>query len=136
MAFISNARAISILDGIDTALGTNAVISVYDGTPPVTLDTALSGNTLLAELTMDATNAFGAATDANPGATMTANAIANDASANATGTPTFARLATSGATDVLQVTAGVGSGELNFLTSITATQPVAISSLTLTMAEG
>ena len=138
MAFITNARAISILDAIDTAIGTSGLVKVYDATGgvPATLDTALTSQVLLAELTLDATNAFGAATDANPGATMTANAVTNDASANATGTPAFARIQTSGATDVLQVTAAVGSGELNFTTSITSGQPVAISSFVLTMAEG
>lgn len=135
MASLTNAAVLAVLDQIDTDLGANALIRVYDGTVPTNADTALSGNTLLAELTMDATNAFGAATDAAPGGTMTANAITDDSSADATGTPTFARLLTSGASVVAQVTAGVGSGELDFTTSITSGQPVQISSLVITMAE-
>lgn len=134
--FVTNAKVLAILDQIDTDLGASAKINIYDGTAPINLDTALSGNTLLATLTMDATNAFGAAVDTTPGGSLTANTITDDSAADATGTPTFARLTTSGDVAVAQVSAAVGSGELNFLTSITSGQPVQITSLVITLAEG
>ena len=128
--FVTNAKVLAILDQIDTDLGASAKINIYDGTAPINLDTALSGNTLLA------TNAFGAAVDTTPGGSLTANTITDDSAADATGTPTFARLTTSGDVAVAQVSAAVGSGELNFLTSITSGQPVQITSLVITLAEG
>lgn len=135
MPSITAARARAILDAIDTDADAGAgaaYINVYNGTMPTNLDTALSGNTLLAELTMTTPNPFGAATGSGP-ATLTAAAITNDSSANATGTPTFARIFDSDNNPILQVTAGVGSGELNFATSITSGQPVQINSLVIGM---
>ena len=134
MANLLNARILAFLNLIDTDLGANATIKVYTGSMPATLDITATG-TLLGTLTMDATNAFGAAVDAAPNATMTANTIVEDSSADATGTPAYARLATSGGTDIVQLTAGVGSGEVDFLTSFTSGQPIQMSSLVISMNE-
>lgn len=120
---LQNAR----LNLIASTLGTSCQVKIYDGTPPATVEAALSGNTLLAELTGDA-SAF--APSASSGQ-LTANDFTQDGSANATGTPTFARLLTSGGTAVVQCTAGVGSGELNFGSAITAGQQVNITSFTI-----
>lgn len=84
-------------NAITTALGASATVRAYNGTPPANPDTALSGNTLLAQGTYAATPYPGAAN-----ATMTSNAITG-ANAAASGTPTFYRtMATDGTTCVLQ----------------------------------
>ena len=71
----------AMLDAITTAIGSSGLFRIYDGTPPASANAALSGNTLLAELALSATYAAAAASGV-----LTANAIATDASANATGT--------------------------------------------------
>lgn len=68
-------------------------LRIYSGTRPATADTALSGNTLLAELTMGAT-AFPAAS----GGVLTANTVTSDPLADNTGTASFARLVESDGT--------------------------------------
>lgn len=81
-------------------------IKIYAGTPPATVDTALSGNTLLAELTFSATSAPAAS-----GGQLTFSTITGDSSNNATGTATFYRTFQSdGTTVVFQGTIGT-SGE-------------------------
>lgn len=99
-------------------------LRAYDGTAPATADTALSGNTLLAELALNAT-AFGAAVSG----LATANAITRDSSANASGTPTFVRLYKSdGTTCVYQIPAS----EVTLTpSSIASGQPVECTSLTV-----
>ena len=139
MAIITNTLVLATLDAINTAANAGAgaaLLRVYQssGTPPATLGDAVNG-TLLAELTMS-DPAFAAAVDTTPGGSITASAITDDGSANATGTPDYCRIVDSNLVDVLQTTAGVGSGEANFLTSITAGQPVQVTSVVLTLAEG
>lgn len=142
MASMTNASALTMLDtavdAVDTgAVQPNPVVRCYDGTVPTNVDTSLSGNTVLAELAM--TNpAFQAATDAAPGATVSANAISDDSAADATGTVSFARLLDRQAVEVaqIQVTAGEGGEELVFNTaSFTVGVVVQVSSLILTLAE-
>jgi hypothetical protein len=102
---------------------------IYSGTRPATPDTALSGNTLLAELTINAT-AFGAPASG----VLTANAITQDSSADATGTATFARVFQSDGTTVEgDLNVGTSGSDLNLNTvSIIIGGPVSITSLTLT----
>jgi hypothetical protein len=102
---------------------------IYSGTRPATPDTALSGNTLLAELTINAT-AFGAPASG----VLTANAITQDSSADATGTATFARVFQSDGTTVEgDLNVGTSGSDLNLNTvSIIVGGPVSITSLTLT----
>jgi len=104
-------------------------LRIYSGTRPATPDTALSGNTLLAELTFGAT-AFAAAT----GGTKTANAIGSDTSADATGTATFFRaFKTDGTTAVVDGTVGTsGTDAIINSTSIVAATTVACTSMVLT----
>jgi len=71
--------------------GGAAQLRIYSGTMPTDSDTALSGNTLLAQLTFS-NPSFGTATDNNPGALNTANAISDDTDADATGTASFFRI--------------------------------------------
>src|SRR5512139_583167 len=107
--YVSNAAAQDMLDAFTAALdaGTAAVINIYDGAVPADADAA-EANNLLAQLTCSTTS-FGAATDANPGALITANTISSDTNANSTGTATHFRLLTQDSGTVCaQGTAGVG----------------------------
>lgn len=139
---ISNLAAKAACDAILAlcdAGGSPALLRIYSGTAPALLEDALSGNTLLAELTMSAT-AFGPSVDANPGARATANAITDDSSANNNGIATFFRIVQGTTfTPVIQGLCGtVGSGaelELSSLT-ILAGSPISVTSLTNTMPEG
>ncbi len=88
------------------ALLNGGSIKVYTGTRPATPETALSGNTLLGTLTLNAT-AFAAAS----GGGTNINAVTSDASADATGTATWCSFLTSGGTRLIDATVGVaGSG--------------------------
>lgn len=108
-------------------------IRIYDGSQPATADTALSGQTLLAELR------FGA--DAFPAAVaglLTANAITSDASANATGTASWARILQSDGTTTM-FDGNVATAAANVVinsTSIVAGAVVSCSSLTLQVSKG
>lgn len=111
----------------------SGILRIYDGTRPANADTAISGNTVLAELTLNST-AFGAAS----GGVITANAITGDTSANATGTASWARIwQSNGTTPWGDLSVGVGSGELQLSTlSIVATVAVNVTSLTVTFPVG
>lgn len=119
-----------LLDDITAAISTSGLLRIYDGTPPATVATGLSGNTLLAECALSSTFAAAAS-----GGVLTANAISNDTSADATGTASFFRLLTSGGTAIVQgtVTATGGGGDLTFAsTSFVTGYTIAITSFTLT----
>ena len=73
------------LDAITTAIGTSGLLRIYNGTQPASVATALSGQTMLAELELSAT-----AAPAASGGMLTFNAITDEASAPATGTQTWA----------------------------------------------
>lgn len=122
---VRNARA----DAITTATGNAALLRIYDGTPPASANAALSGNTKLAELT--AASPFAPAAS---GGVLTASAISQDASADATGTASFFRLYKSDGTTVIkQGTVGTSGADLNLnTTSIVASGPVAVTSFVLT----
>lgn len=97
----------------------------YAGTRPATADDGLSGNTLLFECTLGSP-AFG-----SPSAGVAnANAITQDASADATGTCTFVRVFKADGTTVLEdLEVGTSGCNVNLSsTSIVAGQPVSISS--------
>ena len=129
MASIDDTARNAAADAV-CALVNGGSLRIYDGTPPANAGTALSGNTLLAELTLGSP-AFAAAS----GGVATANAITADASANATGTATFARLLTSGGVARVQMTVGTSGAELNLSsTSIVSGGNVSVSSLTYTQA--
>ena len=116
------------LDAITTAIGSSGLLRIYDGTPPANVGTALSGNTLLATLPLSTTAAPGAS-----GGVLTFSTITNDSSADATGTASFFRLLTSGATAVVQGTVGTSGADINFNTvSFVSGAAVAVSSLVFT----
>jgi hypothetical protein len=126
MAQVSVAAANGMLDNLTARVNTGTV-KAYSGTVPANVAAGLGGATLLGTLTLNAT-AFAAAT----GGTATANAITDDSAADASGTPTFARITASDGTTVhIQCTAGVGSGELNFASAITANNVMRVTSLVL-----
>ncbi len=113
------------LDAITTAAGGSALLRIYDGTRPATGGTV---TTLLAELTCNATFAPAAS-----GGTLTLNAIAQDASANATGTATWARLVTSAAVFVLDCSVGTAGTDIVLNTvSIVAAAAVSVTSAVFT----
>lgn len=101
----------------------------YTGTRPTDADTALSGNTLLFTLTLNATS-FGSAS----AGVLTANAITSDSSADATGTLTFCRLLESdGTTAIGDFSAGTSGTEVIVnTTSIVTAAVVSCSSFTIT----
>ncbi len=109
-------------------------LRIYDGTQPADADTALSGNTLLAELPLNAT-AFAAASAGS----KAANAITADSAANATGTATWASLVKSGgnraADTVMDMSVGTSGANLNLNSvAISAGAAVSVSSLSVSQA--
>lgn len=116
----------AMLDTITTRAGNAALLRIYDGTRPATGGAA---TTLLAELVCG--TPFAAA---SAGGVLTANAITDDASANATGTATWFRIVKSdGTTFVLDGNVGTSGSDLNMTTtSIVSGQPISISSFVIT----
>lgn len=122
---LRNARA----DAITAAAGSGALLRIYSGTPPANIGTGLSGNTKLAEMVCGTPFAPAAS-----GGVLTANAIAQENAADATGTATFCRLYKSdGTTPVLQGTVGTSGADLIINTvSIVALGPVIANAFTWT----
>lgn len=90
------------------ALLNSGKLRIYDGAQPANPNTAISTQTLLAELTFGAT-AFGAAS----AGVATANAITGDTSADATGTATWFRtLKSDGTTPVFDGSVGTSNADL------------------------
>ena len=119
-----------LLDGIDSVFNAGTV-KIYDGTIPTDADTAVGAQTLLATVDVDA-DAFNAA---GAGA-KTKQGTWQEASAVATGTAAWFRLA-NGADSrridgTVTVTSGGGDLELDSV-SITAAQVVTITTFTLNM---
>lgn len=131
---LSNDAANAEADAL-SALLDNGYLRIYSGTRPANADTALSGNTLLAELRF-ANPAAGAAS----GGVITFSAITSDSSANATGTATFYRAFQSdGSTVVVDGDVGTtGSGEEMELgsTAIQSGAVVSISAFSHTVTKG
>jgi hypothetical protein len=128
----SNTMVNAEADAVGNALD-NGYIRLYDGSQPADADTAVGAQTLLAELRFGA-DAFGAAV----AGTITANAITSDASANATGTATWARILASNGTTVW-FDGSVGTANANVIlssTSIVMGAVVNCSSLTFSVSKG
>jgi phosphatidylglycerophosphatase A len=112
------------------ALANSGYIRIYDGTRPTNADTAVGAQILLAELRFGAT-AFGASANG----VITANPITADASANAGGTASWARILQSDGTTVLwddEVGTATANIILNSVT-IGAGASVSITALTHTV---
>jgi len=115
------------LDQITSKIGASGLLRLYNGTRPATGGTA---TTLLSEHALSATFAPAAS-----GGVLSANAIGTDSSADNSGTATWARIVTSGGTQVVDIsvsaTGGGGDLQLNTVT-VVAGQPVSITALTIT----
>lgn len=124
-----------MLDALNTKLNAGsgaAKIRIYDGTQPANANTAVSTQTLLAELPCSDPAAASAASG-----TLTLSAITNDSSADATGTATWARVLDSDNNAIFDcdVSSNAGSGTLKLnTTSIVSGGPVAITSFTISIA--
>lgn len=115
----------AMLDTIPTAIGSNGLLRIYDGTRPATGGTA---TTLLAQLALSATSAPAASSGV-----LTFNAITSDSSADATGTATWHRFATSGGTAEIDGSVGTSGADLNFnTTSFVAGAVIAVTAYTMT----
>ena len=113
-----------ITASIDAGAGA-ALFRIYDGVRP---STGGSVTTLLAELTMSDPS-FPAASAGS----MTANAIADDTSANGTGTATWFRMVDSDSNFVMDGDVATSGADLNLnTTSIVAGVNVAITSMVIT----
>lgn len=126
---LTNAQASRAADAV-TARCNNGVLRLYSGAVPANADAALSGNTMLAEVTFGAT-AFAPAVNG----VATANAISQDSAIDASGTATFFRAFESGGTvAVFQGTVAVSGADLNVTPSVSLIQngTLSISSLTYT----
>ncbi len=123
---ISVAQAAAALNALKTAYD-NAQLRYYQGTMPATVSTGVGSDTLLASMTMGAT-AF-PTTSTN---TLTANAITQDVSADATGTIGYAAVF-SGSTLISLHTVGTSGAEITVNTvNVVASLPVSMSSFTIT----
>lgn len=92
----------------ECALLNDGYLRIYTGTQPATANTALSGQTLLAELRFG-NPSFGAAVNG----VATANPIADDTAANASGTATWYRcLKSDGTTPVFDGSVGASDANL------------------------
>ncbi len=116
------------MTAIVTSITSTSRIKIYNGSAP--LKTASPTGTLLSTLTPSAT--FGTVS----AGVLTASAITNDSSAAANGTPGYYRVI-DGTTDdgthtQIQGSAGVGSGDINFSSTIAQGGTVSITSLVYT----
>jgi hypothetical protein len=128
----SNVAASAKADAIARLLD-NGFLRIYSGTQPADADTALSGNTLLAELRFNATSAPAAVNGV-----LTFNALTSDSSADATGTATFFRAFKSdGTTVVWDGSVGTSGANLNINSvALSAGAQVSVSSFTNTEQKG
>lgn len=119
----------AMLDTINTTLGADPLLRIYDGAQPATPDTALGAQNMLAELAC-ATDAFLAAA----AGVLTADAIASDTNAAATGTAAWASFCT--AAGVRKIDCSVGTADANVIintTTITSGGTVSCSAATITL---
>jgi hypothetical protein len=126
---ISVAARNAALDAVTALLnsGGAGTIKVYDGSQPAGPGTAITSQNLLVTLTFSSTS-FGASSSG----TATANSITSG-TAGATGTASWARLASGGGTAVMDMTVGASATDI-VLSSATINNgnTVSISSFTLT----
>mgnify|MGYP000045872762 FL=1 len=112
----------------------NGYLRIYDGTQPANADTAISTQTLLAELRFNA--------DAAPVAVngvLTFNAITQDSSANNTGTASWGRaLKSDGTTVIFDGAVGTSGSDINLTgtVSIVAGAIVGVTSASFTVNKG
>ena len=118
----------TMMGNISTAVTATSRVKIYTGSAPA--KTASPTGTLLSTLPPSAT--FGSVS----GGVLTCNAISNDTNAAASGTPGYYRVI-DGTTDdgthtQIQGSCGVGSGDINFSSTISSGGTVSITSLVFT----
>lgn len=119
---VRNAR----LDQIETTIGTAPKLRIFSGSAPGVANAATG--TLLSTITLP-TDWLASAT----GGTKSLAGTWQDSSAAASGTPGYFRILDStGTTSYLEGSAGVGSGELNFSTTISLGGVVSVTSFVIT----
>ena len=116
------------LNLITTAAGGASFLQIWDGAIPATPDAAPSVS-LVASLACAATLGAGAAAGV-----LTITPPSDDTTADGSGTPTFARIATTETGDggVAMMSAGVAGGDLSFDAAIVAGGTVSVTALTIT----
>ena len=123
------------LDAVTALVTASATIRIASGAQPATTLTADSGTQLSTALAFGATP-FPASTSAtaNGLATATANAIASDTNAAATGTAGYFRVRTTAPVVILQGNVGTSGADMNLnTTTINAGDTVAITSFKITL---
>ncbi len=115
------------LDAVETALGASGLLRISSGATAANVAAADAGTELIViTLPADSWNAASSGT-------MTKNGTwSGTATGGAAATPTQARFKTSGATVHMQMSCGIGSGDISFDGTITSGQTVTISTGTLT----
>lgn len=121
------------LDALSSQAGASARLRIYNGTRPANANTAITSQTMLVELTCNASGFAAAAS----GGVLTANAISNGTAA-ATGTASWFRLwQSNGTTAIMDGDVSTAGADLNLNnTSIATGQTVSVSSFTITDGDG
>ena len=124
-----NSMLTALRDALDGGTGA-AIVRIYSGTQPTNADTALAGNTLLAQLTCS--DPSGGSPSSG---TLTLSSITEDSSADATGTATFARvLQSDGTTVIFDCDVSTSGATINLnTTSIVSGGPVRITNFTISI---
>ena len=113
------------LDEITALAGGSALLKIFSGSRPAT---GGAETTQLAELVCNATFAAAAS-----GGVLTLNAIADDTAADATGTASWFRIESSGATHVMDGDVSTSGADLNFdSVSFVADGTVSVTSFVIT----
>lgn len=116
------------LDEITAQIGSNGKLRLYGDTQPTNVGTALSGQTLVADLALSATAAGAASSGA-----LTFSAISDDTSADASDTVTWGTITQSDNTREIDFTVGTsGTDMIIDNDTITAGQVVSCSSFVIT----
>lgn len=137
--FLSDNTANALGDAL-AARCNSGTIKIYAGSQPTDANTAVGAQTLLGTLTFGST-AFGssaaAGTTPSRKATITANTITDDTSADATGTATWFRILKSdGTTVVMDGSVGTSGADMNLATTaLVAGEDIAITSCTFSIPE-
>lgn len=120
------------LNALTSTIGNSGVLKVYDGDIPANITDSIGDSVLLAQLTCGSPFAENAVN-----AVLTANSIATETSADASGLATYFRLYTSGGDVVIQGTCGgVGSGADLIFNNANLQAGAAISITSLKITEG
>lgn len=121
MASITSNLADEALDALVAKLPSGSTMTAYKGSAPANAAASITTQTALATITLP-----GSPWSAASGGSVSSSGDWTDSSADAgsSDAPTFCRITSAGGTYVIQLTAGVGSGEVSFNGSITAGQPV------------